>query len=206
MYGHLNAQMWNPQVIDERNRRSEMRKRLCRKVWTYSLIQGTNTNQLTMYSPRVYAACPSSSVARILLTHADRTKRVKDARTEAQKEIEEYREKKEKEFKEYESKVCFGLVTAPLPASILEQVTHLDGSTPQEIRKPRRTRTRTPKRSWRRSNRSARRPARKWSTSSSRPSWMSDRKCQTEFHSPLHRFPSGRQSETLPESMLDAEF
>jgi hypothetical protein len=72
---------------------------------------------------------------------------VKDARTEAQKEIEEYREKKEKEFKEYESKVCFDSVTAPLPASILEQVTHLDGSTPLEIRKPRRMRTRTRKRS-----------------------------------------------------------
>ena len=37
--------------------------------------------------------------------HSDRTKRVKDARSEAQKEIEEYRSKKEEEFKQYEQKV-----------------------------------------------------------------------------------------------------
>lgn len=35
----------------------------------------------------------------------DRSKRVKDAKTEAQKEIEEYRKKKEDEFKEFEKKV-----------------------------------------------------------------------------------------------------
>jgi len=35
----------------------------------------------------------------------DRTKRVKDAKTEAQKEIDEYRQKKEEEFKKYESEV-----------------------------------------------------------------------------------------------------
>lgn len=37
----------------------------------------------------------------------DRTKRVKDAKAEAQKEIEEYRQQKEEEFKKYESEVCF---------------------------------------------------------------------------------------------------
>ena len=35
----------------------------------------------------------------------DRTKRVKDAKNEAQKEIEEYRQKKEEEFKKFESEV-----------------------------------------------------------------------------------------------------
>lgn len=35
----------------------------------------------------------------------DRTKRVKDARSEAQKEIEEYRNQKEEEFKQFESQV-----------------------------------------------------------------------------------------------------
>ena len=35
----------------------------------------------------------------------DRTKRVKDARSEAQKEIEEYRKQKEEEFKKFESEV-----------------------------------------------------------------------------------------------------
>ena len=35
----------------------------------------------------------------------DRTKRVKDARSEAQKEIEEYRKQKDDEFKKFESEV-----------------------------------------------------------------------------------------------------
>jgi len=36
----------------------------------------------------------------------DRTKRVKEARTDAQKEIEEYRKEKEEEFKAFEKEVC----------------------------------------------------------------------------------------------------
>jgi len=36
---------------------------------------------------------------------ADRTKRVKDARNEAQKEIEEYRKQKDEEFKKFEKEV-----------------------------------------------------------------------------------------------------
>ncbi|KIX94797.1 uncharacterized protein Z520_09487 [Fonsecaea multimorphosa CBS 102226] len=38
----------------------------------------------------------------------DRTKRVKDAKSEAQKEIEEYRKKKEEEFKKFESEQSSG--------------------------------------------------------------------------------------------------
>ncbi|KAF2668812.1 vacuolar ATPase [Microthyrium microscopicum] len=38
----------------------------------------------------------------------DRTKRVKDARTEAQKEIDEYKEQKEKEFKAFEKEHSSG--------------------------------------------------------------------------------------------------
>jgi V-type H+-transporting ATPase subunit G len=41
---------------------------------------------------------------------SDRTKRVKDARTEAQKEIEEYRRQKEEAFKKFEAEVSFGLL------------------------------------------------------------------------------------------------
>ncbi|EXJ66371.1 V-type ATPase, G subunit [Cladophialophora psammophila CBS 110553] len=37
-----------------------------------------------------------------------RTKRVKDAKTEAQKEIEEYRKKKEEEFKKFEAEQSSG--------------------------------------------------------------------------------------------------
>lgn len=37
--------------------------------------------------------------------YTDRTKRVKDARSEAQKEIEEYRKLKDEEFKKYEKEV-----------------------------------------------------------------------------------------------------
>jgi hypothetical protein len=40
------------------------------------------------------------------LTETDRTKRVKDARSEAQKEIEEYRGQKEDEFKQFEQEVA----------------------------------------------------------------------------------------------------
>ena len=38
---------------------------------------------------------------------ADRSKRVKDAKNEAQKEIEDYRKQKDDEFKEFEKKVVF---------------------------------------------------------------------------------------------------
>lgn len=40
-----------------------------------------------------------------LTQHLDRTKRVKDAKSEAQKEIDEYRQKKEEEYQKYESEV-----------------------------------------------------------------------------------------------------
>lgn len=39
------------------------------------------------------------------LTQPDRTKRVKEARTEAQREIDEYRKQKEDEFKKFEAEV-----------------------------------------------------------------------------------------------------
>uniref|UniRef100_A0A093Y5I0 V-type proton ATPase subunit G n=1 Tax=Talaromyces marneffei PM1 TaxID=1077442 RepID=A0A093Y5I0_TALMA len=40
------------------------------------------------------------------LTDTDRTKRVKEARTEAQREIDDYRKQKEEEFKKFEAEVC----------------------------------------------------------------------------------------------------
>lgn len=43
----------------------------------------------------------------------DRTKRVKDARSEAQKEIEEYRNQKETEFKTFEKEVSIHISLAP---------------------------------------------------------------------------------------------
>jgi V-type H+-transporting ATPase subunit G len=42
---------------------------------------------------------------RTRLTQPDRTKRVKDARNEAQKEIDEYKKEKDNEYQEFESKV-----------------------------------------------------------------------------------------------------
>jgi len=42
----------------------------------------------------------------------DRTKRVKDAKSEAQKEIDEYRQKKEEEFKKYEAEVWVNIESA----------------------------------------------------------------------------------------------
>ena len=37
--------------------------------------------------------------------HSDRTKRVRDARSEAQKEIEEYKKQRDEEFKKFEQEV-----------------------------------------------------------------------------------------------------
>jgi hypothetical protein len=39
------------------------------------------------------------------LTHPDRTKRVKDARNEAQKEIDDYKKEKDNEYQKFESEV-----------------------------------------------------------------------------------------------------
>lgn len=58
---------------------------------------------LTSCSQRMYATLPGFVVA--ALTPPDRTKRVKDARSEAQKEIEEYRKEKEEEFQKFEKEV-----------------------------------------------------------------------------------------------------
>jgi len=51
----------------------------------------------------VYASSTDAYVN--LLTPLDRTKRVKDARNEAQKEIEDYRKEKENEFQKFEKEV-----------------------------------------------------------------------------------------------------
>jgi V-type H+-transporting ATPase subunit G len=40
------------------------------------------------------------------LIHADRTKRVKEARDEAKKEIDEYKKAKDNEFKKFEAEVA----------------------------------------------------------------------------------------------------
>jgi len=57
-------------------------------------------------SQRMYATTlPSMDTVTLTIFLIDRTKRVKDAKTEAQKEIDEYRQKKEEEFKKYESEV-----------------------------------------------------------------------------------------------------
>jgi len=61
--------------------------------------------QLTDRSKRVYATIPTHWD--IALTPPDRTKRVKDARSEAQKEIEDYRKEKEDEFQKFEKEVRF---------------------------------------------------------------------------------------------------
>lgn len=47
-----------------------------------------------------------STTANRALHSIDRTKRVKDARSEAQKEIEDYRKQKDDEFKAFEKEVC----------------------------------------------------------------------------------------------------
>lgn len=64
-------------------------------------------NANSIDSQRVYVNPDSTRrpVPKPTLTLPDRTKRVKDAKSEAQKEIEEYRDQKEQEFKDFEKQV-----------------------------------------------------------------------------------------------------
>ena len=48
------------------------------------------------------------------LTYEDRTKRVKDARSEAQKEIEEYKKEKEAEYQKFEKEVGMDLYSTTM--------------------------------------------------------------------------------------------
>lgn len=50
------------------------------------------------------------------LTYKDRTKRVKDARSEAQKEIEEYKKEKEAEYQKFEKEVGLDLYSVMMSA------------------------------------------------------------------------------------------
>lgn len=66
----------------------------------------------------VHANCPKHENVRPpqhtvdpVTDQTDRTKRVKDAKAEAQKEIEEYRKKKEEEYQKFESEVRSTLVS-----------------------------------------------------------------------------------------------
>lgn len=69
------------------------------------------SQMLTSPSPRMYhrphPLPPSTNPFSALtsLPSTDRSKRVKDAKNEAQKEIEDYRKQKDDEFKEFEKKV-----------------------------------------------------------------------------------------------------
>lgn len=45
------------------------------------------------------------------LTHQDRTKRVKDARNEAQKEIDDYKKEKDNEYQKFEQEVRIHVLT-----------------------------------------------------------------------------------------------
>lgn len=56
----------------------------------------------------MYAKPPFNHIE-IHLTIEDRTKRVKDARSEAQKEIEDYKKEKEEEYQKFEKEVCVSL-------------------------------------------------------------------------------------------------
>jgi len=91
------------------------------------------------------------------LTWTDRTKRVKDAKTEAQKEIEEYRKAKEEEFKKFETEVGRGIHCDTAQAH-----THDNCSNQAETKRPRTTPTRKPKLRSRRSRRPARNMAIRW--------------------------------------------
>lgn len=59
----------------------------------------------------MYCPGPSTNVTGSLIDtfYSDRTKRIRDAKAEAQKEIEEYRKQKEDEFKKFEAEVFMAL-------------------------------------------------------------------------------------------------
>ena len=95
-------------------RQREKRRRSSRKVRNgidtcLCWVADTITTSSRMYvQPSITCAIHSVHQSRaqdLIHEDVDRTKRVKDARSEAQKEIEDYREQKENEFKDYEKQV-----------------------------------------------------------------------------------------------------
>lgn len=95
--------MFNAQVVVQAEREAQ---KIVQKGRTILLFFFIVFLELILYLARecknVAAATPSPKV----LTYSpDRTKRVKDARSEAQKEIEDYRKQKEEEFKAFEKEV-----------------------------------------------------------------------------------------------------
>lgn len=62
---------------------------------------------------------PNLSSCSPLSIISDRTKRVKDARSEAQKEIEDYKKEKEEEYKKYEKEVRYHTRSRPASAQEL---------------------------------------------------------------------------------------
>lgn len=91
----------------------------------------------------------------------DRTKRIKDAKSEAHKEIEEYRHQKEDEFKKFEAEVSIDLHS---PVDLFNAwwktlMENFGNSTQAVTRRSKKTRARKPKRSWWRSRRLATRRA-----------------------------------------------
>lgn len=104
----------------------------------------------------------------------DRTKRIKDAKSEAHKEIEEYRHQKEDEFKKFEAEVNIDLDT---PVNLFHVwwnmlMDNFGNSTRAVTRRSKKTRARKPKRSWRRSKRLATRRATRLSKVCSMRWWM----------------------------------
>lgn len=78
----------------------------------------------------MYAApAPATNVNPASDSCADRTKRVKDAKSEAQKEIEDYRKQKDEEFKSFEQKVRPRLIESTHhAAAILTSTQHSSGN------------------------------------------------------------------------------
>ena len=174
------GQVCRTRNINNWYRRKEMHRRLSRKVCLIS--HGSQVALLTCHSSRMYGPheCTAPSTGTNHSSIADRTKRVKDARSEAQKEIEEYREQKEKEFKEYESQV------KQSPIAMSWRHSDTCDSTPLEIRRPKRTRRRTLRRSSKKSSRSAARQVPRLWMICSRPSWTFGHRCPTVSRNPLH--------------------
>lgn len=96
------------------------------------------------------AISPLASTRNLTVPTIDRTKRIKEAKAEAQKEIEEYRSGKEDEYKKFEGEVSCRFPRRGIPSLYKSMVLMLMiefTSTRADIRRPRKMPARRPRRS-----------------------------------------------------------
>ena len=102
----------------------------------------------------------------------DRTKRIKDAKSEAHKEIEEYRQQKEEEFKKFEGEVRNSTYVSLMDRWSRRLTGSPGNSTRADSRRPKKTRARKPRQNLQISRPLAASTATRWSMALSMEWWM----------------------------------